>query len=271
MAFERKKDKNGKKNPKYIDLCDEDPIIAGQKYACLSFISPENILKKREIYLFEQFVKQWDMNTSMKKYYDYLRFISYKYNVEFELLTNDFNDFVKEEEDKIKNDSNIILNDYKDFIDKNEEKLNEIFNKENKFQTSVRGIKVRGVFSTQEEAENRCKSLRESDPNHDIYVGPVGVWIPFHPDAYKTGKIEFLEEELNQLHYEKIKNEEKAKQEFENRVKETKKNAIKKNIEIAEKSGNKLTQTIDDEGNLIGVMENVDFNDREVAQEINKK
>ena len=32
---------DGQINPKYIDLCDEDQPIAGQKFACLSFISPE--------------------------------------------------------------------------------------------------------------------------------------------------------------------------------------------------------------------------------------
>ena len=76
----------------------------------------------------------------------------------------------------------------KNFMDKNEESLDVEFSKLHEFQTSTRGIKVRGVFSTQEEAELRCKMLREVDPNHDIYVGPVGVWVPYHPEAYKTGK-----------------------------------------------------------------------------------
>ena len=40
-GFERKELPNGTKNPKYIDLCDEDPPISGQKFACLSFVSPE--------------------------------------------------------------------------------------------------------------------------------------------------------------------------------------------------------------------------------------
>jgi hypothetical protein len=63
-----------------------------------------------------------------------------------------------------------------------------------------------------------------------------------------------------------VKNEEKAKQEFEKRIKETKKKAIEENIKLAEKSGNVLTQTMDEEGNLIGVKDMVDFDDREVAE-----
>jgi hypothetical protein len=131
----------------------------------------------------------------------------------------------------------------------------------------VRGLKLRGVFPTQEEAEMKCKKLREQDPNHDILVGPVGIWLPWDPDAYKTGRVEHLEEELNALHKEKLKNEEAAKKEFEDRIRETKKKAIMENIEKAKKSGNVLTQTIDEEGNLIGVKETVNFEEREVEEE----
>jgi hypothetical protein len=262
-AFEKKKLPNGKKNPKYVDLCDEDPPIAGQKFCCMSFVSPEKILKKREVLLFNSFVKNWDFSKSMERYHDFLHFMSYKYNLKIDDVIADFNDFVKEEGDKIK--ASGVEDDYKNFVDKNEEKFNEQFNRDHAFQTSVRGLKVRGVFSTQDEAENKCKALRKQDPNHDIYVGPIGIWIPWDPDAYKTGKVEFLEEELNQLHQEKLKNEALAKEEFDKRVKDTKRKAIEDNIKLAKKSGNVLTQTIDDDGNLIGVKEKIDFEEREVA------
>ena len=71
--------------------------------------------------------------------------------------------------------------------------------------------------------------LREIDPYHDVYVGPVGVWMPWNPYAYKTGRVEYLEEELNQLMHEKKKNEQLARQEFEKRVAESKRNAIEEN------------------------------------------
>ena len=147
----------------------------------------------------------------------------------------------------------------------NEDKLNEEFNRKHEFQTSVRGLKLRGVFNTQEEAELRCKKIRDYDPNHDIFVGPVGMWIPWDPDAYKTGRIEFMEEELNQLHNEKIANETKAKEEFDKRVKDTKKKAIEDNITKANASGNVLTQTMNENGDLIGIRETVDFEEREAA------
>uniref|UniRef100_A0A6C0HZL8 Uncharacterized protein n=1 Tax=viral metagenome TaxID=1070528 RepID=A0A6C0HZL8_9ZZZZ len=264
-GFERKILENGQINAKYIDLCDEDQPIAGQKFACLSFISPEKILKNRQLWIFEQFVKQWDFKKSMDKFFDFLQFASYKYGLEIETLMNDYTEFIKEEGPKLKDTG--VEDDYNNFLDKNEDDLTQKFQKENHFQTSVRGLKIRGVFPTQEEAELRCKKIRDSDPNHDILVGPVGIWLPWDPDAYKTGRIEFMEDELNQLHHEKVKNEEKAKEEFEKRVKETKRKAIEENIKLANKTGNVLTQTIDEEGNLIGVRETVDFESREVATE----
>ena len=162
----------------------------------------------------------------------------------------DLQEFVKEEEPKLKESAQVVEDDFKNFMDKNEERLNTNFHREHEFQTSVRGVKIRGVFSTQEEAERNCQKLRERDPAHDIYLGQVGVWMPFEPDAYKTGRIEFLEPELNRLHEEKIKNEAEAKNAFEQRVKDAKRKAIEENIEKAKKSGNKLTQTIDEQGNL---------------------
>ena len=47
--------------------------------------------------------------------------------------------------------------------------------------------------------------------------------------------------------------------------KETKKKAIQENIEKAKKSGNVLTQTLDENGNLVGVKDRIDFDEREVA------
>jgi hypothetical protein len=262
-TFERKQLPDGTANPKYVDLCDEDAPLAGQKFVCMSFISPEKILKKRELFLMDEFVKQWDFSKSMEKYFDFLNFLAYKYNLKIDDISADFREFVKEEETRIKASS--VDDDYKTFIDKHETRLNEQFNRAHAFQTSVRGLKIRGVYPSQEEAELRCKKLREYDPNHDIFVGPVGMWIPWDPDAYKTGRVEFMEEELNQLHQEKMKNEEKAKQEFEARIKDSKRAAIQKNIELAKKSGNVLTQTLNEEGNLVGVRENINFEDRDVA------
>jgi hypothetical protein len=62
-----------------------------------------------------------------------------------------------------------------------------------------------------------------------------------------------MEDTLNQLMSEKKKNEEQAKSEFDKRVKEAKQKAIEENKRLAEQSGNKLTQTLNEAGELVGV------------------
>jgi len=245
---------DGKENPKYADLLEEDKPIAGQKFVCLSFVSPEHIIKQKEQFLFEEFVKQWDYKKSMEKFTQFLNFVSFKYSLSFDKLTADFQEFTKEEGETIRATSaTLVSDDYKTFLDNNEDELEQKFGEKHGFQTSTRGLKVRGVFATQGEAELRCKLLREVDPNHDIYVGQVGMWVPFHPEAYKTGRVEYMEETLNQLMSDKKKNEDIAKQEFEKRVRETKQKAIEENMKKAEESGNKLTQTINADGELVGI------------------
>ena len=248
------------------DELDEDPAFSGAKFVGISFLSPEKILKKRELFYFEQFVKIWDFNKSMIKYNDFLQFMTVKYNLKVDNVIADYRDFLKEEEARLKEES--VYDDFKSYVEKHEETLLQQFNKENGFQTSVRGIKIRTpTYASLEEAEEMVRKVRERDPTHDIYIGQVGKWMPWDPDAYKTGRMEFLEPELNQLHHEKSKNEARAKQEFEQRVRDTKRKAILENIQLAEKNKNVLTQTLDENDNLVGVQQTVDFEEREPATE----
>jgi len=248
-VYEKKTMADGTPNPKYVDLLDEDPQISGQHFACVSFVSPGKILKSKEEFMFGEYLKQWEMNKSLEKFNGFIHFISYKYKLALETLNADLEEFCVSEKDKL---FSLTLHDeYKTYLDNNEKRLEEMFNKDNEFQTSTNGLKIRGTFPSQGEAELRCKMLRELDPNHDIFVCQVGVWTPWHPEAYKTGKVEYLEEELNQLMSEKVKNESFASSEFDKRVRESKRNAIEENVRKAKEHNNILTQTINENDELV--------------------
>ena len=106
-------------NTKYIDLLDEDKPISGQKFVCLSFISPENIIKNKELFYFNKFLKNFDFKKTFEKYTQFLNFLSYKYNLDFNKLTKDMEEFVEEEK------SNLFLttldDEYKSYVDAKEE------------------------------------------------------------------------------------------------------------------------------------------------------
>jgi hypothetical protein len=234
-----------------IDLLDEDKPIAQQKFVCVSFVSPENVIRRKELFFFEKFVKNWDMLKSFQKFSQFTSFLAYKYNLNTDSVTTDLVEFCREESAKMGEDR--VDDDYKTFLDKHQDELDAEYSKTHDFQTNVRGIKIRGTFPTQEEAEARAKTLREYDPNFDVYVGPVGVWMPWEPEAYRTGNVQYLESQLNDLMANKKQNEEKAKEYFDSRVKESKRKAIEENVRKARETNNKLSQTIDKDANLINV------------------
>jgi hypothetical protein len=249
----------------------EDKPITGQKFGCFSFISPETILQDKTMFYISSFLKKWNYSKSVKVFDDFLHYISEAYKIDYEGLASNFEEFIKDEKDKLNYES--LYDDYKTYLDFNELNLENEFNKKNEFQTSIRAFKCRGVYSSEEEANYHAKLIRESDPSFDVLVGPVGVWLPWDPDAYKTGKVEYMEDELNQLMHEKIKNEELAKAAFDERIKDVKKKAMDENKVKAEKYGNKLSQKLDEEtNNLVGIkntqekelIENATENKREI-------
>ena len=171
------------------------PIYLGAINIC-DYINPNLFIDKRN---FKSYSELLNFLTNFSEN-DYKNFIlnsnEYLISLDFNKLSKDMEEFVEEEKE------NLFLttldDEYKTFIDAKEEQLQKEYNELHEFQTNTRGIKVRGVFGSQEEAEMRCKMLREQDPNHDVYVGAVGMWMPFHPEAYKTGRVEYLEKDLNE-------------------------------------------------------------------------
>jgi len=252
-TYQHKTLSNGMPNPKYADLTEEvDPTIENQKWAVWSFISPEKIIKDKNLFKFETFVKKWEFSKKMQGYTQFINFIAFKYNLSAEDLNRDFADFLREEGATLASGST-VEDDYKNFTEKHGEKIDKEFDTKHNFQTSVRSVKNSGNFATEKEARERGKMINEMFPAHSTRVGPVGEWGIWDP-AYKEGdNVEYMNEELNQLVHEKNKNAANSKLAFDNRVREAKRTAIKENMEKAEATGNVLTQNIDEHGELFSV------------------
>ena len=142
-----RKNPNGDDNPKYVDLLEEDKPLSGQKFVCVSFVSPENILKQRNHFIFQEFLKHYDFTKSVQKFTQFLNFLSFKYNMKFDDIMSDFQEYMKSEKETFP--TNYVSDEYKNFLDANEERLDNEFNTAHQFQTSVRGLKFRGTYSTQ--------------------------------------------------------------------------------------------------------------------------
>ena len=57
-------------------------------------------------------------------------------------------------------------------------------------------VKVRGCFATQDEAGAYAKKLMKFDPSFDVFVAPVGKWLPAPPDPNAVENTEYQEQFL---------------------------------------------------------------------------
>lgn len=78
---------------------------------------------------------------------------------------------------------------------------------------TLRGIKIRGVYATYEEAQKRSEELSSIDKNFHVFVGEVGKWLPWDPDPDSQNADQvFREKELNDIMIGYKKNLQKAKE-----------------------------------------------------------
>ena len=107
----------------------------------------------------------------------------------------------------MKYDYNQFKSKYDDFKYKFKEDLDKAFDRASGRKTSIRGVKVRGVYDSYEQAERRAKQLQRTDRSFHVFVGQVGYWLPWDPNADNVEDEEYLEDELNNLMKEYKKNE----------------------------------------------------------------
>lgn len=191
---------------KEVDYLDEDKPIRGQNFVLLSFLSPEDVLVNKEAYMFSQFITKFskDMTTLLDG-------ISEKYSD-----SKDFVNSVKE--------NNAFIFDAKDMSEQygfyksiNNQELESSYHRDNNFTTSIRGIKVRGVFDTIEEAKNRSEFIKKIDNKFNIYIAQMGCWCPWSPNPDCLENQEYAESQLNTLMKEYKKNMSDKDVVFENR------------------------------------------------------
>lgn len=180
-----------------VDYLDEDPEIPNQRYAIISFLSPERILKSKDQFYFERFIQWQSLDWKIKGLEHFNAFVSKKYNLKIEDLMKDAEEFGKVREKEIKDTD--VKEQWAVFLLKHEKDLQEEFDTTVEFQTNVRGVKVRRCFASVEEAQVMSKVLQRKYPNDNLYIGKVGAWLPWDPSEHLMPEVEYAEKELNEL------------------------------------------------------------------------
>lgn len=215
------------------DYLDEDPEIPSQKFVLLSFISPENVLQTKDKFFFQKFMTDYEIQYKGKSLEQFLGNTILDINrkidaavdelvkaevpsekidelratrIPVESVMDQYQAYLKKYKGEVTRTE--IDEAYKDFMFRRGVELEDEFHKANNFQTTVRGLKVRGVYSTDAEAAARAKKLQRSDPLHNILLGVVGKWLPWDPTPNAIQDQEYAEDQLNTLMQSYKKNEE---------------------------------------------------------------
>lgn len=176
---------------KELDCLDQDPDLRGQKYVCMSFISPEDVILQKEVYFFNKYIGAFSKDLT-----DMFQNISDRFkddNVIVDMIAN-----IKDRYDYVFSADN-LQKEYDFYKTEHSSTLESEYLEKNNFQTSVRGIKVRGVYETLAEAKNRANAIKRFDAKFDVFVGEVGCWCPWSPKAEDITDQEYSETQLNTL------------------------------------------------------------------------
>jgi len=234
------------------DYLDEDEVIAGQKYALVSFLSPDNVLEKKDLFFFERFLQSYEVDFKVKGLEAFLaervnainRDLDDKANafdkdskteladlcrknrIPIDTVMEEYQTFVRKQQKDINKTK--IQAAWDDFLFKEQAKLEEEFHAKNNFRTSIRGFKVRAVARDEKEAEQRAKKLQKNDKYHNIYCSEIGKWTPWDPKPHLVADQEYAQEELNNLMKKYKENEDSKSAFFEEQKKSGHKPAEKK-------------------------------------------
>jgi hypothetical protein len=170
------------------DYLDEDKPIRNQNYVCLSFISPEDVILQKEVVFFSKYISSFSkeidtlLNSLKERYPNDASSI--------DVLKENYAYVFKQED---------LQDQFKFFKCVNSDRLEKEYLEENNFQTSIRGIKVRGCFETLKEAQIRAEVLKKSGDKFDIFVAAVGCWCPWSPNPDELENQEYAETHLNSM------------------------------------------------------------------------
>lgn len=249
--------KDGKRD--YLKV---DPPIPGQDWVCLSFVSPEALIKQREMEFFNQFLYH-EVNKTLKAQATHMvkelahvlrktvepQVDKYKASVnENERLVGKhleeaYKKLIPDEEEFANRCMHLYAEDYDELHDKykifklqNAVELDKKFDAEHDNLCSVRGLKVRGVFNDRRDADNKAKELRKLvEPVH-VFVAPVGYWLPWDPDPDAIQDSEYMMPQLNELMKKYHDNVRDKNRHFEERKRDEMQNANLSNAERRKKA-----------------------------------
>ena len=186
-----------------VDYLEQDPALRGQSFVCLSFISPEDVIVKREAFFLQKFVSAvgqdvWNLLDGVVENFGTPKEGASQEEREKARAVIESINIVKQRHEYLQSPESMD-EEFKFFSSKKAMELEQEFNETVGFRTSVRGIKVRGVYANIKEAKNRTQQIQRFDKNHNVYIAEVGCWCPWSPNPDDMQNANYTETSLNTL------------------------------------------------------------------------
>ena len=209
---------------------ESDDEIRGQKYVCLSFLTPKKeLIRSKDHFFFSKFLEFYALDYKIRATETFIMnnlrdLQSALSDVQLDIANSTPETFkpleLSEKVAKLRSSlsqktaadleahvkTNLgdfseskIVDSYEQYMIVNRQKLEDEFHKANDFQTTLHGLKVRGVYASNEQAAARAKALHKKDPYFNVYVADVGEWLPWDPEPDDVQSQEYANDQLNTL------------------------------------------------------------------------
>uniref|UniRef100_A0A6C0D965 Uncharacterized protein n=1 Tax=viral metagenome TaxID=1070528 RepID=A0A6C0D965_9ZZZZ len=232
-------------------MLEPDEDIRGQAFVCLSFLTPNRgLLKQKEHYFFSEFLKFYALDYKIKATESFVlgqfrEIQNALADATLAIANMDLSDSetvaAKKKEtvaalDKVRGAlaqrssedlqnhvktnmadfrETTITEEYQKWFTAQHERLEDDFHKQQNFQTTMHGLKVRGVYPSEDMAKAKAKALHKKDPYFNVFVAPVGQWLPWDPHPDDVAESEYQNDDLNNLMKAYRENEERREEFFE--------------------------------------------------------
>lgn len=196
--------------PAEVDYLEQDPELRGQRYVCMSFVSPEDVIASRQALAVSSFLASFCREASgmLDGIREHLAEGDAARVAILESLRDRFGYMFDAE--RAREEFDLFSRDNASAIDAE-------FARASGGLTAVRGFKVRGSYETVEEAHARAERLRKTDPRFSVYVAQVGCWCPWSPNPDDIRDSEYSESALNHLMKSYLENVEQRDEFFAKR------------------------------------------------------
>lgn len=232
-------------------LKDTTPVGVGDlPWSVFFMLSPMKQIKTTEMFEFEEYARAWPLLTVFQTLHTALSFFAQKHGLNQAEVMKDFDMIVDVEMENLLQFG--AEHSFEHFKQTYKQELEEKFKQHFGFQPTSLAIKHVGAFPSFQKAREFILSSRDYRESKFLkaFTGESGKWLMFDPAEKDVENQEYVRQEVAQLMRQANRNGAKRQSYFEKRMASRIYKEYQRNKEIAERTGQKLTMHVNEQGKI---------------------